>query len=591
MRRARTSRSSPAPSDYGPGTNRVSFLVVDKQSQLIERPTARVWIARGLKQKPFAETTATLEPIGVPGGAEGRRAEHLRDHDRHAEAREVLAARRAGRREEDPGARERRRRASARPRRRSASGRSRRRTRRCEPGVDPKTVTTAEPPDRNLLRTTVAAAMAAKRPFVVTFATPLYCQTRTCGPVVQVVQSVAKDWQGKGVDFIHIEIYKDNDPAKGTNRWVDEWNLQSEPFTFVVDRHRRRSGRASRARSAPPSSSGRRQGRAVALSGDAQPDRLGAGLALRPVSRVLQSLPVGERIGIAFSGGLDTAVAVAWIREKGGIPYAFTADLGQVDEDDVAAHPGAGARRTAPRRRRSSTAAQQLVHEGLVALQCGAFHVSSAGKTYFNTTPLGRAVTGTMLVHAMHEHGVDIWGDGSTYKGNDIERFFRYGLLTNPALRIYKPWLDAQFVAELGGRKEMSEWLLERGLPYRASVEKAYSTDANIWGATHEAKELERLDRSMAIVEPIMGVAHWDQAVAIEPETVRVSVPRGLAGRPRTASSSATGSSSSSRRTRSAAGTGSGCPIRSRTASSRPSRAASTRRRGWRCSSSPTSGS
>ena len=147
-----------------------------------------------------------------------------------------------------------------------------------------------------------------------------------------------------------------------------------------------------------------------------------------------------------------------------------------------------------------------------MALQCGAFHISSGGKTYFNTTPLGRAVTGTMLVHAMHEHGVDIWGDGSTYKGNDIERFFRYGLLTNPALRIYKPWLDAQFVAELGGRKEMSEWLLERDLPYRASVEKAYSTDANIWGATHEAKELELLDRSMSIVEPIMGVAHWDQS-------------------------------------------------------------------------------
>ena len=174
---------------------------------------------------------------------------------------------------------------------------------------------------------------------------------------------------------------------------------------------------------------------------------------------------------------------------------------------------------------------EQLVHEGLVALQCGAFHVSSAGKTYFNTTPLGRAVTGTMLVHAMREHGVDIWGDGSTYKGNDIERFFRYGLLRTPRCAIYKPWLDPQFVAELGGRKEMSEWLLERDLPYRASVEKAYSTDANIWGATHEAKELELLDRSMAIVEPIMGVAHWDQSVAIEPETVSVSVPGRLAGR------------------------------------------------------------
>ena len=247
---------------------------------------------------------------------------------------------------------------------------------------------------------------------------------------------------------------------------------------------------------------------------------------LSPVSRVLTSLPVGERIGIAFSGGLDTSVAVAWIREKGGIPYAFTADLGQYDEADV----------STVRERALEYGAEegvlvdcrpQLVHEGLVALQCGAFHVSSAGKTYFNTTPLGRAVTGTMLVHAMHEHEVDIWGDGSTYKGNDIERFFRYGLLANPALRIYKPWLDAQFVDELGGRKEMSEWLLERGLPYRSSVEKAYSTDANIWGATHEAKELELLDRAMSLVEPIMGVAHWDADVAIPPETVSVTFREG----------------------------------------------------------------
>ena len=244
------------------------------------------------------------------------------------------------------------------------------------------------------------------------------------------------------------------------------------------------------------------------------------------MSRVLQSLPVGERIGIAFSGGLDTSVAVAWIREKGGIPYAFTADLGQYDEPDIAGvrerafDYGAEAAELVDCR-------EQLVNEGLVALQCGAFHISSGGKTYFNTTPLGRAVTGTMLVHAMREHGVDIWGDGSTYKGNDIERFFRYGLLTNPALRIYKPWLDAQFVEELGGRKEMSEWLLERDLPYRSSVEKAYSTDANIWGATHEAKELELLDRSMSLVEPIMGVAHWDQSVVIEPETVTVRFHEG----------------------------------------------------------------
>ena len=174
---------------------------------------------------------------------------------------------------------------------------------------------------------------------------------------------------------------------------------------------------------------------------------------------------------------------------------------------------------------------QQLVHEGLVALRCGAFHISSGGKTYFNTTPLGRAVTGTMLVQAMREHGVDVWGDGSTYKGNDIERFFRYGLLANPALRIYKPWLDPLFVEELGGRSEMSEWLAERGLPYRASAEKAYSTDANIWGATHEAKELELLDRSLHLVEPIMGVRHWDPAVEIEPETVQRAFRGGLAGR------------------------------------------------------------
>jgi argininosuccinate synthase len=244
------------------------------------------------------------------------------------------------------------------------------------------------------------------------------------------------------------------------------------------------------------------------------------------MAHVLAELPVGERIGIAFSGGLDTTVAVAWIREHGGIPYALTADLGQYDEDDVGGIP----------ERALAVGAEdailvdckpQLVHEGLVALQCGAFHIASGGKTYFNTTPLGRAVTGTMLVQAMREHGVDVWGDGSTYKGNDIERFFRYGLLANPALRIYKPWLDAAFVAELGGRAEMSEWLAERKLPYRQSKEKAYSTDANIWGATHEAKDLESLARSMRIVEPIMGVAHWDAAVAIERETVTVAFEEG----------------------------------------------------------------
>jgi argininosuccinate synthase len=244
------------------------------------------------------------------------------------------------------------------------------------------------------------------------------------------------------------------------------------------------------------------------------------------MSRVLTSLPVGERVGIAFSGGLDTTVAIAWIREKGALPYALTADLGQPDEPNVDAIP---ARATAV----GAEAAilvdckPELVHEGLVALRCGAFHIASGGKTYFNTTPLGRAVTGTMLVHAMHDHGVDVWGDGSTYKGNDIERFFRYGLLANPSLRIYKPWLDPAFVSELGGRQEMSAWLEERGLPYRASAEQAYSTDANIWGATHEAKELERLDRSLRIVEPIMGAAHWDPAVEIEPEEVTVRFEEG----------------------------------------------------------------
>jgi argininosuccinate synthase len=244
------------------------------------------------------------------------------------------------------------------------------------------------------------------------------------------------------------------------------------------------------------------------------------------MSRILTSLPVGEKIGIAFSGGLDTSVAVAWIREHGGIPYAFTANLGQPDEDDVGAIP-ARALEYGAEGAWAVDCREQLVYEGLVALQCGAFHVSTAGKTYFNTTPLGRAVTGTMLVHAMHEHGVDIWGDGSTHKGNDIERFFRYGVLANPSLRVYKPWLDPAFVAALGGRAEMSEYLLARGLPYRASTEKAYSTDANLWGATHEAKELELLDRSMALVEPIMGVRHWDDAVRIAPETVSVRFHEG----------------------------------------------------------------
>src|SRR6478736_6721231 len=202
------------------------------------------------------------------------------------------------------------------------------------------------------------------------------------------------------------------------------------------------------------------------------------------------------------------------MRDKGAVPYTYTADLGQYDEPDIEAVPGRALEYGAELAR-IVDAKTALVEEGLVALQCGAFHIRSGGKTYFNTTPLGRAVTGTLLVRAMKEDGVDIWGDGSTYKGNDIERFYRYGLLANPRLRIYKPWLDSTFVGELGGRTEMSEWLLARGLPYRDSVEKAYSTDANIWGATHAAKLLEHLDASVEIVAPIMGVAHWDDSVTI----------------------------------------------------------------------------
>jgi len=235
---------------------------------------------------------------------------------------------------------------------------------------------------------------------------------------------------------------------------------------------------------------------------------------------------MGERVGIAFSGGLDTSAAVAWMRERSAVPYAYTANLGQYDEPDLALVPGRAEQYGAEAARLVDCRAE-LVREGLLALQCGAFHISTAGRTYFNTTPLGRAVTGTLLVRAMHEDGVDIWGDGSTYKGNDIERFYRYGLLVNPTLRIYKPWLDQQFVDELGGRSGMSEFLVERGLPYRDQKEKAYSTDANIWGATHEAKALEALSTGMEIVEPIMGVAHWQPDVAIEPEDVTVRFEAG----------------------------------------------------------------
>src|SRR5689334_23527481 len=244
------------------------------------------------------------------------------------------------------------------------------------------------------------------------------------------------------------------------------------------------------------------------------------------MSHILQELPVGKRVGIAFSGGLDTSAALHWMRAKGAIPFAYTANLGQPDEPDYDDIPrralayGAEAARLVDCR-------AALASEGIAALQAGAFHISTAGLTYFNTTPIGRAVTGTMLVIAMREDDVHIWGDGSTYKGNDIERFYRYGLLANPDLRIYKPWLDAAFVSELGGRHEMSQWLTAHGMPYRDSAEKAYSTDANIWGATHEAKTLEHLDVSLETVEPIMGVRFWDPAVSIEPEDVTVRFERG----------------------------------------------------------------
>jgi argininosuccinate synthase len=242
---------------------------------------------------------------------------------------------------------------------------------------------------------------------------------------------------------------------------------------------------------------------------------------------ILGSLPVGERVGMAFSGGLDTCCALAWMREKGAVPYAFTADLGQPDEPDVGSLPDK-ARVYGAEDAFLVDCRDALAREGLAALQCGAFHISTGGKRYFNTTPLGRAVTGTMLVRAMLEHEIEIWGDGSTYKGNDIERFYRYGLLAYASLRIYKPWLDQAFVSELGGRKEMSEFLAARGLPHGGSVEKAYSTDANLLGSTHEAKDLEFLSNSMKVVQPIMGVAHWDQSAPIEPETVSIRFEHGF---------------------------------------------------------------
>ncbi|MFN3564911.1 MAG: argininosuccinate synthase [Burkholderiaceae bacterium] len=244
------------------------------------------------------------------------------------------------------------------------------------------------------------------------------------------------------------------------------------------------------------------------------------------MATILQNLPVGQKVGIAFSGGLDTSAALLWMRKKGAIPYAYTANLGQPDEPDYEDIPRRALQYGAERARLIDCRAQ-LVAEGISALQCGAFHISTAGLTYFNTTPIGRAVTGTMLVAAMKEDDVNIWGDGSTFKGNDIERFYRYGLLANPLLKIYKPWLDQAFIDELGGRKEMSEFLIANGFDYKMSVEKAYSTDSNMLGATHEAKDLELLSSSVRIVQPIMGVAFWRDDVSIGREEVTVRFEEG----------------------------------------------------------------
>ncbi|MBN8775253.1 argininosuccinate synthase [Thiomonas arsenitoxydans] len=244
------------------------------------------------------------------------------------------------------------------------------------------------------------------------------------------------------------------------------------------------------------------------------------------MATILQNLPTGQKVGIAFSGGLDTSAALLWMKKKGAQPYAYTANLGQPDESDYDDIPrkamGFGAEKA-----RLIDCRVQLAHEGIAAIQCGAFHISTGGVTYFNTTPLGRAVTGTMLVAAMKEDDVNIWGDGSTFKGNDIERFYRYGLLTNPSLKIYKPWLDQTFIDELGGRKEMSEFLIANGFDYKMSVEKAYSTDSNMLGATHEAKDLEHLSSGIRIVNPIMGVAFWKPEVEVKAEEVTIRFEEG----------------------------------------------------------------
>ena len=245
------------------------------------------------------------------------------------------------------------------------------------------------------------------------------------------------------------------------------------------------------------------------------------------MSTILQSLPTGQKVGIAFSGGLDTSAALLWMKRKGARPFAYTANLGQPDETDYEAIPRKAMQYGAEAARLVDCRAQ-LVHEGIAAIQAGAFHISTGGITYFNTTPLGRAVTGTMLVTAMKEDDVNIWGDGSTYKGNDIERFYRYGLLTNPALKIYKPWLDQAFIDELGGRAEMSAFMTANGFDYKMSAEKAYSTDSNLLGATHEAKDLEHLDTSIRIVKPIMGVPFWRDDCPVKPEKVSVRFEAGI---------------------------------------------------------------
>src|SRR5688572_24183096 len=252
-----------------------------------------------------------------------------------------------------------------------------------------------------------------------------------------------------------------------------------------------------------------------------------AGFGEQGLATILGTLPTGEKVGIAFSGGLDTSAAVHWMRAKGAIPYAYTANLGQPDEPDYAEIPRRALAYGAENARLIECR-PQLVAEGIAAIQCGAFHISTAGATYFNTTPLGRAVTGTLLVLAMREDDVGIWSDGSTFKGNDIERFYRYGLLANPSLRIYKPWLDQRFIDELGGRKEMSAYMAKAGFDYKMSAKKAYSTDSNILGATHEAKDLEYLDKGMHLVQPIMGVAFWRDDVAVKPEKATVRFEAGM---------------------------------------------------------------